>query len=83
MCLIPFSGEMLAQGGTVMNKAEQTISPKEIITMDWLAENVTGSVPAMAELTEDAQELVKLQGINIKEKTEAPTENHEDPGNSR
>ena len=79
----PFDFELYSRDGVCRTNENNKLSPKEIVTMDWLAENVTGSVPAMAELTEDAQELVKLQGINIKEKTEAPTENHEDPGNSR
>ncbi len=35
--------------------------------MDWLADNVLGSVPKMQELTEEAKELVKLQGIDLGE----------------
>ncbi|MEZ3427848.1 MAG: BMP family ABC transporter substrate-binding protein [Lachnospiraceae bacterium] len=69
--LIPFSGEMLAQGGTVMNKAEQTISPKEIITMDWLAENVVGSIPSILDLTEEARAVTKMQGLSSLEALEA------------
>lgn len=69
--LIPFSGEMLAQDGTVMNKAEQTISPKEIITMDWLAENVIGSIPSILDLTEEARAVTKMQGLSSLEALEA------------
>ena len=69
--LIPFSGEMLAQDGTVMNKAEQTISPKEIITMDWLAENVVGSIPSILDLTEEARAVTKMQGLSSLEALEA------------
>lgn len=69
--LVPFSGEMLAQDGTVMNKAEQTISPKEIITMDWLAENVVGSIPSILDLTEEARAVTKMQGLSSLEALEA------------
>lgn len=69
--LIPFSGEMLSQDGTVMNKAEQTILPKEIITMDWLAENVVGSIPSILDLTEEARAVTKMQGLSSLETPEA------------
>lgn len=69
--LIPFSGEILAQDGTVMNKAEQIISPKEIITMDWLAENVVGSIPSIPDLTEEARAVTKIQGLSGSEESEA------------
>lgn len=69
--LVPFSGEMLAQDGTVMNKADQIILPKDIITMDWLAENVIGSIPLNSELTEDARAVTKMQGLSSLEESEA------------
>ena len=62
--LIPFSGEIRAQDGTVMNKSDQVISPKEIITMDWLADNVVGSIPSISDLTKEAQNVVKMQGLS-------------------
>ena len=37
--------------------------------MDWLAENIVGSVPEFGELTEEAQKLVQLQDIDIDETT--------------
>ena len=69
--LVPFSGEILAQDGKVMNKAEQIISPKEIITMDWLAENVVGSIPSISDLTEEARAVTKIQGLSGLEESEA------------
>ena len=62
--LIPFSGELYAQGGTVMNKADEIILPQEIITMDWLMDNVVGSIPSFTDLTEEAQAVAKMQGLN-------------------
>ena len=61
--LIPFAGELYAQDGTVMNNAGQIIPPKEIITMDWLADNVVGSIPSISDLTEEAQAVAKMQGL--------------------
>lgn len=62
--LIPFSGELWAQDGTLMNGSDQIITPQEIITMDWLMDNVEGSIPSMSDLTEEAQAVVKLQGLS-------------------
>lgn len=61
--LIPFSGELCTQDGTVMNQSDQIISPSEIITMDWLVENVVGSIPSISDLTEEAQAVTKMQGL--------------------
>ena len=35
--------------------------------MDWLAENVVGVIPEFEELTEEAQSLVRLQGVKAGE----------------
>ena len=69
--LVPFSGEMQAQDGTVMNKADQIILPKDIITMDWLAENVVGSIPSISDLTKEAQAVTKIQGLSSLDASEA------------
>lgn len=42
-------------------------SPQEIITMNWLAENVIGRIPEAEELTDDAQRLLQLQGVHVDE----------------
>lgn len=60
----PFS-TICSQDGICRCREDQKLSPKEIVTMDWLADNVAGSVPRMQELTEEAKELVKLQGIEL------------------
>ena len=67
--LIPFSGELYAQDGTVMNKADEIILPQEIITMDWLMDIVVGSIPSISNLTEEAQNVAKMQGLS---KTQTP-----------
>ena len=46
------------------NAPNQDISPENIATMDWLVENVIGDIPKFDELTEEAQALVRLQGVD-------------------
>ena len=41
----PFSGILYSQTGVVQDDPEKSLSPEEIMTMDWLAENVIGSIP--------------------------------------
>lgn len=45
---------------------DRTFSPEEIVTMDWLAENVVGYIPAMEELVEKAKPVVSTQGFEGK-----------------
>lgn len=63
----PFDGPIYAQGGVVRCEEGKSIEPEEIITMDWLAENVIGRIPELEELTEEAQALMQFQGIKIDE----------------
>ena len=79
----PFDFDIYSRDGICRCNENYKLSPKEIVTMDWLAENVIGSVPEKEDLTEEALELVKLQGIKLKEKTEAEAANHEDSGGGR
>ncbi len=60
--LDPFSGELRAQGGAKV-RFEGALSPLQLASMDWLAENVTGRIPQAEELTESGRELVRVQGI--------------------
>ena len=45
----------------------RTLTPEEIITMDWLAENVVGIIPKTEDLQEQAKPVTLQQGV-IKEK---------------
>lgn len=60
----PFSGVLYSQKGLVQKDADKVMSPEEIVTMDWLAENVIGFIPKMDDLIEKAKPVVKLQGID-------------------
>ena len=62
--LIPFSGDLWDQDGTVMNGPDDIIPPKDIITMDWLVDNVIGRIPSISDLTEEAQAIARMQGLD-------------------
>ena len=59
----PFSGILYSQQGIVQKDAGKALSPEDIITMDWLAENVIGSIPQKDALVEKAKAVVSLQGL--------------------
>ena len=63
----PFDGPIYAQGGVVQCEKGKSLEPDDIITMDWLAENVIGKIPEIDELTDEAQTLVKFLGIKVDE----------------
>ncbi len=63
----PFDGPLYSQGGTIRCEKGKSLSPEEIATMDWLAENVEGQIPSLNELTEEARSLVQLQGVKTDE----------------
>ena len=59
----PFSGILYSQDGMVQADPDRTLSPEEIIRMDWLAENVIGSIPTQKELTEQAKPVTQQSGL--------------------
>lgn len=59
----PFDGLIYSQDGIIRCKEGESLQPKDILTMDWLAENVVGQIPKYEELTEEAQMLSGLQGV--------------------
>lgn len=59
----PFSGPIYSQTGMVLKDENSTLTPEEIITMDWLAENIVGSIPDFDMLTDSARQVVRLSGL--------------------
>ena len=47
----------------IQNDPNGILAPEEIVTMDWLAENVIGAIPKKGELQEKAKQVVKQQGV--------------------
>ena len=63
----PFDGLIYSQNGVIRCKEGESLGPDAILTMNWLAENVIGSVPEPDELTDEARTLQKLQGADVDE----------------
>ena len=59
----PFSGVLYSQDGVINWREDDVLKPEEIVSMNWLAENVVGRIPAMDELVDNALPLVEKQGI--------------------
>ena len=59
----PFSDELYDQNRHLQNKKGHEMSPEDIITMDWLLDNVVGRVPEYEELDDNSKMLVINQGI--------------------
>ena len=59
----PFEDVLYAQGGRPVGPESGHFTPQEILTMDWLAENVDGAIPAFDDLIDAAKPMVRLQGV--------------------
>ena len=60
----PFEGELRDQDGVLRCDADRRLTPAEILCMDYLADNIVGTLPGTEELIESARPLVRLQGIH-------------------
>lgn len=57
----PFSGILTSQKGPVTTSEDADLTPEEILTMDWLADNVVGRIPDFSELNEKEQLKMRFQ----------------------
>lgn len=62
----PFAGPLYSQHGVVQEDPYRELTPEEIVTMDWLAENVIGEIPEAVELQDRAKPVVSQQGLENK-----------------
>ena len=62
--LKPFAETILSQDGALRCTSGKALTPAEIIAMDWLADNVVGTIPTVDELRPEAHPFVELQGIH-------------------
>lgn len=60
----PFANIICDQDGNTHGTPDKPMSLQEIITMNWLCENIIGRIPAIEELMEEARKVVKLRGTN-------------------
>ena len=61
--LDPFRRRIVAQDGSIKNDGTTTFAPEQLLHMDWLVENVIGSIPAFEEILPQSQSLVRELGI--------------------
>ena len=61
--LDPFRRRIVAQDGTVKNDGTTTFSPQQLLSMDWLVENVVGEIPPFEEIDSRSQPLIRELGI--------------------
>lgn len=59
----PFSGTLYSQQGVVQEDPDRSLSPEEIIRMNWLARSVIGSIPERQDLKEQAKPVTLQQGV--------------------
>ena len=59
----PFSGALYSQQGVVQEDPDRSLSPEEIIRMNWLARSVIGSIPERQDLKEQAKPVTLQQGV--------------------
>lgn len=59
----PFFRRIVAQDGTVKNDGTRHFAPEEVLHMDWLCDNVIGSIPPFEEILPVSQKMVRQLGI--------------------
>lgn len=62
----PFSGVLYSQTGIIKGEPDHTLTPEEIVKMDWLAENIVGFIPTPEQLQDAAGPVLSQQGIQTK-----------------
>ncbi len=59
----PFRRRIVAQDGRVINDGSRALTPEELLHMDWLCENVEGTIPAFDTLLPYSKAMVRELGI--------------------
>jgi hypothetical protein len=59
----PFEGEIYDQDGNLKNQNGEVMDPNDIMWMDWLVDNVVGTIPNRDELIDSAKTVVEIQGV--------------------
>ncbi len=59
----PFAGRIFAQGNKMMSDDNQELEMMDIIQMNWLANNIIGEIPPVEAFKQEAQALIRLQGV--------------------
>ncbi len=69
----PFGRKIVAQDGSVKNDGTVTFTSEQILRMDWLCDNVIGTIPTVEEILPASRKMVQELGI-FRDKMTAETE---------
>ncbi|MGM9550405.1 MAG: BMP family ABC transporter substrate-binding protein [Faecousia sp.] len=61
--LDPFRRRITAQDGSIKSDSTHWFSPEELLHMDWLCDNIIGTIPAFEEILPISQNMVRELGI--------------------
>ena len=61
--LDPFFRKIVSQDGTVRNDGSRHFTPDELLRMDWLCDNIDGSIPPFEEVLPFAQPMLRELGV--------------------
>ena len=59
----PFRRLITAQDGTVISDGSRSLTPDELLHMDWLCENVEGTIPEFEDILPFSQAMVRELGV--------------------
>ena len=59
----PFRRRLVSQDGSVRNDGSRTLTPEELLHMDWLLENVEGEIPPFDTILPYSQAMVRELGV--------------------
>ena len=72
----PFQGRIVDQNGNLISDGAHEFTPEELMRINWLNDNIEGTIPSFDEILPRSQNLVRLLGIyrdTIPPKTEDET----------
>lgn len=61
--LDPFKRRIVSQDGILRNDGSRSLTPEELLRMDWLCDNVVGSIPTYSEVLPISQNMVRELGL--------------------
>ena len=59
----PFERKIIAQDGSIKNDGGAKFTSEQILHMDWLCENIIGTIPTFEEISPGTRNLVQELGI--------------------
>ena len=68
----PFLAPLYTQNGEIVGKEQKELTQEQIINMDYLVENVIGSIPVYEELTPMGKATVDMAGVEKSQSTASP-----------